>query len=129
MSVTSPEEMHRAFAEAFNKGDVDALLALYEDEAALVPQPQAEARVGKSQLREALQPFLALNGRITLTIKAIIQTGDLALNVSQWSLSGTDPDGNPVQMGGTTGEVLRRQADGSWLYVIDNPWGDAIATG
>jgi ketosteroid isomerase-like protein len=27
-------------------------------------------------------------------------------------------------MGATTAEVVRRQADGTWRYVIDNVWGD-----
>ena len=30
------------------------------------------------------------------------------------------------KMQGTTSDVLRRQADGTWLFVIDNPWGSAI---
>jgi hypothetical protein len=29
----------------------------------------------------------------------------------------------------TTAEVARRQADGSWLYVIDNAWGDQAISG
>jgi len=39
-----------------------------------------------------------------------------------WSLSGTEPDGTPVVLGATTAEVARRQADGTWRYVIDNAW-------
>jgi hypothetical protein len=29
-------------------------------------------------------------------------------------------------MEGTTSDVLRRQGDGTWLFVIDNPWGAGI---
>jgi ketosteroid isomerase-like protein len=35
---------------------------------------------------------------------------------------GTDPDGNPVSLSGLAAVVHRRQADGFWLYVIDNPF-------
>jgi ketosteroid isomerase-like protein len=38
------------------------------------------------------------------------------------------PDGSPADLGATTAEVARRQADGSWLYVIDNAWGDRATT-
>jgi ketosteroid isomerase-like protein len=29
-------------------------------------------------------------------------------------------------MEGTSTEVIRKQADGRWLFVIDNPWGVGI---
>ena len=48
---------------------------------------------------------------------------------NSWSLNGTGPDGNPVALGATTAEVARRQADGTWRYVIDNAWGDQAVTG
>ena len=36
------------------------------------------------------------------------------------------PDGNTINFGGVSTDVLRRQQDGSWLMVIDNPMGTAI---
>ena len=50
------------------------------------------------------------------------QTGDIALIRTSWHLTGTAPDGNPFDMGGQTAVVLRRQPDGNWLEVIDNPF-------
>ena len=43
MPATEPEQMHGLFEQAFNAGDIDALMALYEPDAALVPQPGAIA--------------------------------------------------------------------------------------
>ena len=37
------------------------------------------------------------------------------------------PDGSPAELGATTAEVARQQPDGTWLYVIDNAWGDLAA--
>lgn len=39
---------------------------------------------------------------------------------------GTDGDGNAVDLRGVTSELLRRQADGSWKYVIDHPFGASL---
>ncbi len=39
MVVQSPEEGARAMVDAFNGGDLDALMAFYEPGATLVPQP------------------------------------------------------------------------------------------
>jgi ketosteroid isomerase-like protein len=43
--------------------------------------------------------------------------------IGVWSFSGTGPDGEPVRLAASNADVLRRQADGSWRFVIDNPWG------
>jgi uncharacterized protein (TIGR02246 family) len=128
MPATTPERIHRLFEEAFNSGDLDALMELYEPDAALIAQPGSVAH-GSEQPRAALQGFLALKGRITLDTKLVVTVGDLAYLTNTWSLSGAGPDGNPVVLGATTAEVARRQPDGSWRYVIDNAWGDQAVGG
>ncbi len=67
-----------------------------------------------------------MKSRLTLETHSIVTAGDIALSLAKWSLSGTDPEGQPVQMNGTASDVLRRQSDGTWLFVIDNPWGISI---
>jgi uncharacterized protein (TIGR02246 family) len=122
MSARSPEELDRLFSQAFNAGDLDALVALYEPEATLAPGPGQVAR-GTKAIREALTAFLATKPKITMEPKAIAQTGDIALTSSKWELVGTGPDGKPMTMGSHSVEVCRRQPNGNWLFVIDSPWG------
>ena len=124
MALQRPEDYHRTFVEAFNAGDLDALLALYEPGASLVPQP-GQVLTGAQALRAALEGFLALKGRMTLETRAIVPSGELVLTIGHWTLSGTAPDGSPLQMAGQSAEVLRRQPDGTWLTVIDHPFSDA----
>ena len=127
MAATEPEQMHGMFEQAFNAGDIDALIALYEPDATLIPQPGAVAE-GTAAIREALRWFLDRGGRITLDTKLVLRVGDLAFLANRWSLTGgTMPDGSPAALGATTAEVARRQPDGTWLYVIDNAWGDQAA--
>lgn len=127
MPATEPAQMHPLFEQAFNAGDIEALLALYEPDAALVPQPGAIAE-GATAIRESLRWFLDRGGRISLDTKLVLRVGDLAYLANRWSLTGgTMPDGSPAELGATTAEVARRQPDGTWLYVIDNAWGDLAA--
>jgi uncharacterized protein (TIGR02246 family) len=124
MPATEPEQIHRLFEQAFNEADLDVLTALYEPEAALVPQPGAVVE-GSDAIRESLRWFLDRKGQITLDTKLVLRVGDLAYLSNRWSLTGgTMPDGSPAELGATTAEVARRQPDGTWLYVIDNAWGD-----
>jgi len=53
----------------------------------------------------------------------VFQTGGIALTHSDWTLTGTAPDGSTVNMGGKSADVMRRQPDGTWLLIIDNPFG------
>ena len=127
MPASEPAQMHRLFEDAFNAGDLEALMALYEPDATLVPQPGAVAD-GTGAIRDSLRWFLDRGGRITLDTKLVLRVGDLAYLSNRWSLTGaTMPDGSPAELGAVTAEVARLQDDGRWLYVIDNAWGDLAA--
>ena len=123
MAAREPEEAQRFWAERFTAGDLEGLLALYEPNATLMPQP-GQAVSGTAAIREALGGFLGLKPIFDLhPAKPAIRSGDLALLHSSWTLSGTGPDGSPLNLSGTTADVVRRQSDGTWLFAIDNPWG------
>ena len=71
----------------------------------------------------ANEGFLAINPQFTIEVTTA-ENGDIALLNSQWQVTGTDPEGNAVSMSGNGSEVVRRQADGSWKFIIDNPGGE-----
>ena len=121
MTARRPEEVDQLFVQAFSAGDLEALVALYEPAAALMPQP-GQVVTGREAIREALQGFLTLCGEFRVEAKSVVETGDLALVRSNWSLVGTAPGGCLVNLSGRGSEVVRRQPDGSWLYIIDTPF-------
>ena len=123
MAEHNPEEIHRSFEERFNSGDIDALLELYEDNAAFVPQPGGETLTGKAAIRQALEGFLSLKGKMTLTTRYAVRSGNIALLSGEWLLKATGEDGAPIEMGAKTAEIARLQPDGRWLYVADHPFG------
>ena len=125
MPVQDPRQLHQAWEKAYHDGDVDALVEFYEPDGTVFPQPGSPV-TGHAAMREALVPFVALRGQMQLRTTAVIENGDLALVYGDWSLTGgTDPDGNPVNMEGRSTEIMRRQSDGSWRDVIDDPYSQA----
>jgi ketosteroid isomerase-like protein len=122
MPAHKPEELDVLFANAINTGDLDAAIKLYEPGASLMPEPGAVVS-GTKAVREALGGFLAMKPRITLDARKLAEAGGIALTTSKWVLEGTGPDGKPMKMEGQSAEVARRQPDGTWLFVIDNPYG------
>ena len=118
----TPEQVLASVVDGINAGNLDALMALYEPHAAFAAQPGSLA-AGWSGVRASLAAFTAMNGTLDLQVTRVLQVDDLALVVGAWSFAGTGPDGEPVTLTGRNADVLRRQPDGSWRFVIDNPWG------
>lgn len=121
MAARRPEEVDQLFVQAFSAGDLEALAALYEPDAVLVQQSGLVV-TGNEAIRGALQGLLTLCGEFRFELKSVVETGVLALVRSDWSLVGTAPGGCLVNLSGRAAEVVRRQPDGTWLYVIDNPF-------
>ena len=127
MPAHSPEEVHELFTTLFSAGDLDALLSLYEPGATMLPNP-GPAVSGHDGIRAVLLAFLALKPKFEMHLKKVVKTDDLALLFSAWKLQGSDPNGGgAIEMAGQTSDVVRRQADGSWLFVIDIPFGAEAA--
>ena len=116
MSRATPEQLLKSIVDGINTGDIEALMTLYEPDAAFASQPGSLAH-GPAGVRDSIGAFLAMKGTL------VLEAGGLALVVGVWSFAGTGSDGNPVTLTGRNADVLRRQADGSWRFVIDNPWG------
>ena len=122
MAARSPEEIDGIFERELNAANLDGLLALYEPGAAFTAEP-GKVVTGTAAIREAIQGFLSLKPRITLTPRVLANAGDIAMVSSKWSLKGSAPDGSPVDLSGESVEILRRQPDGTWKFIIDSPWG------
>lgn len=123
-SAREPEDCDRMLLAALQAGDIDASVALYEPGAALFAK-SGEVVVGHDAIRASNAALIAL--KPTFHIERIVTTisgdGGIATTRMKASLEGTRPDGRPVRSALHTLEVLRRQPDGSWRYVIDDPFG------
>ena len=118
----TPEQVLQSIVDGINAGNIEALMSLYEPDAAFAAQPGKLAH-GLPGVRSSLAAFIGMRGRLDLDVTRVLEASDLALVAGVWSFMGTGPDGEPVKLTGHNADVLRRQSDGSWRFVIDNPWG------
>ncbi len=124
MPAYTPEECDLLLIEAMNKGDLDAMVALYEPNASFVLFDSGHVVTGRAAIREAFQDVLALQLKYTVEVNVVPSAeGNLALTSTKFSATGKDTTGQAITMSGTTVEVVRRQPDGTWLFAIDNPRG------
>lgn len=122
--VASLDQLNLAFADRFNAGDLDGLMALNAADVVFVPAP-GQPLQGEEAVRGALEQFLGLNLPITMAVRHVFQNGDTGLAIADWSITGTGPDGSEVALSGTTADVAAYDAEHGWRYVVDNPFGTA----
>jgi uncharacterized protein (TIGR02246 family) len=124
MPANKPEECDLLIAEYINAGNLDAAVELYESDATFVAEP-GKAITGHTAIREVFKGMLAGKPRLTMKVPIVLQNGELALTVSDYTVVMTGADGKPSTISARGTEVVRRQADGTWRFVIDNPTGTA----
>jgi uncharacterized protein (TIGR02246 family) len=122
----NPLETVELLDDAFNRGDLEAILSFYEEGAAMVMEPGRLAK-GKPQVREAYEWILSnIKGTARQEKTHVIESDDIALFTSKWSFTGATSDGTKVSRESFASVILRKQGDGQWLIVVDNSWGPAV---
>lgn len=106
----TPEDLTRLFVERANAKDAEGLSLLYEEDAVMA-YPPGKQTVGRAAIRElwenALPHMPAFEPEEPLPT---LRSGDLALTSTA-----------PKDDAGARAQVVRRQPDGSWLRVLDQP--------
>jgi ketosteroid isomerase-like protein len=117
-----PEDLLNSQVEEFNKGNISFLMTLYEKDACFASKSGQVVKNPES-IRRTLQSFIDMGTKLEARVKRVLQANDLTLLITEWTINGTEPDGKPINLTGRGTVVLRRQSDGVWLIVIENPWG------
>jgi uncharacterized protein (TIGR02246 family) len=105
-----PEDLTRLFVEFGNAGDAEGLANLYEPDA-IVAFPPGKLTVGRDAIKALYEQMLAAKPHFQLeTPLPTLLMGDIALTATP-----------ALDEAGARAQVVRRQADGSWLRVLDRP--------
>jgi uncharacterized protein (TIGR02246 family) len=115
---TMAQDAHATLAAAFNTGDVATVLGMYDYNGIFVPEP-GKTVSGKEKFEEAIKAILAIKGKMEIRTVYCLQTGNLAVGRSEWSIT----DGEEVKISAKGIEVMRQETDGGWKIVIDHAFG------
>jgi uncharacterized protein (TIGR02246 family) len=122
----SPAQLMTLFAERAATGNAAGLVALYEPGAVFEPQLGVVLR-GVDEIRPALTELAELRPRIEYAGHPdVVIVDDIAIVSNSWTMTAELPDGTTHLEGGVSADVLRRQIDGTWLVLIDQPRGATL---
>jgi uncharacterized protein (TIGR02246 family) len=106
----TPEDLTRLFVERANAKDAEGLALLYEEDAVMA-YPPGQQTVGRAAIQKFWEEALAHMPRFEPEPPLpILISGDLALTSTP-----------PKDGAGARAQVVRRQPDGTWLRVLDQP--------
>jgi ketosteroid isomerase-like protein len=112
----TPQDLTRLFVERANAGDAEGVALLYEEDAVMA-YPPGSVTVGREAIRKLFDQFLAKAPRFEPEPPLpTLMSGELALTATP-----------PHDEAGARAQVVRRQPDGTWLRVLDQP--EFISTG
>jgi len=111
--------------ESFHSGDIEGVMASYEKNATVVFEPGKPVSA-PAILRKMFEDAFALNPSFSYSGHEVFINNDIAVHYAPWKMKGKAPDGTDIEQSGLSVTVLRRQLDGTWLMVIDNPHGQNL---
>jgi ketosteroid isomerase-like protein len=105
-----PEDLTRLFVERANEGDAAGIAALYEENAVMAYPPGSQT-TGRDAIRALWEKVLANAPHFEpeAPLPTLI-SGDIALTATA-----------PKDGAGARAQVARRQPDGTWLRLLDQP--------
>jgi len=105
-----PEDLTRLFVERTNDGDAAGIAELYEEHAVMAYPPGGQT-VGREAIRVLWEKVLASAPRFEQEESLpTLLSGDIALTSTA-----------PKDDVGARAQVARRQPDGTWLRLLDQP--------
>ena len=114
-----------SMTNAFHAGELSEVMNSYESEASIAFEP-GQVISDRLAIEQMFQGAFSLNPRFNYSGHEVMISGNLAIHIAPWTMRATSLDGQTITQSGLSVSVLRKQQDGRWLLVIDNPHGQHL---
>ena len=115
---SNAQDVHKSLAAAYNTGDLDTVLSMYDVNGIFVPEPGRPVS-GNEQFQAAVKSILSIKGKMEINTVYCLEAGDVAIGRSEWSIR----DEGETRVAAKGIELLKKQADGTWKVLIDHAFG------
>lgn len=111
-----------SMTSAYRNKDIERVMESYENGLNVVFE-RGQPVEDFEQVKAMFEGSFHLNPTFEYAGHEVFVSGDIAIHIAPWTMVGTLPDGEEIGDSGLSVAVLRRQENGKWLIVIDNPYG------
>ena len=115
---TKAQDVHKSLAAAYNTGDLNTVLSMYDVSGIIVAEPNKPVS-GSEKFEAAVKGILSITGKMEINTVYCLEAGDVAIGRSEWSIR----DGAETKVAAKGIELLKRQADGTWKVLVDHAFG------
>lgn len=120
MKANTPQECNTLLAKAFNEQDMDTAISFFENESIFIDHERKEY-ISLMAIKNSEQAVVDMKPKFEIETVGVTKVDSIALLRSKWHLVETK-DNKPVKLTLNDIEVVRKQKDSSWLYIIGNPF-------
>lgn len=118
-SVAAVRTVLDQWMAAFNAHDVDALMALYDEEATYAPHG-GPRKTDLPTIRESFVADFAISPRVFFEEEVAIAEASLGYITGRFTLQGKHPESqSDIQQAGRVVVVFRKSPEGSWKLLFD----------
>jgi len=111
-------ELSNAFVAAFNEGDMEAWIELWDENAIQMPAGHPR-RIGKTQIRAGSQSWFERTGsNIQIHLDEVSICDDRAYAHGAYEFEYSGNGRGSASQAGSFLDILQKQADGSWKILV-----------
>ena len=119
---TDPHDADEYFLEAVRNGDVKTAMTCFDKEAVYIGK-DSKPISGMDNIEKVITELCKMKPDIKVYEHQMSPVGiDMMYWLDKWTMTATDQQGNPIDMKGASANMMRKNADGIWLWLVDNPF-------
>lgn len=118
---TIPEGNVKYFRDCIRRGDLKGAMSCFDPEAVYIERDGQEVR-GLDHIEKSLESICSWKPEIIGIKQRLNIVGDIAIWIDKYTVKAKMPNGDPMEMEGVTACIMKRNIDGIWLWLVDNPF-------
>ena len=119
----TPADAVHYFRSCIKTGNAMGAISCFEPDAIYIDHCGKKFS-GLGEIKEVIYGLCSWQPDVVGGLSNLTVIENLAMWSDQWEMTGKTPDGQIIEMTGHTSCLMRRNKEGVWLWLIDNPFGN-----
>ena len=119
---TNPDEADEYFMNCIREGNVKNAMTCFDPEGVYMDK-DGNAISGLTNIEKVVANLYNMRADVKVYEHKNAPVGyDMMYWLDKSTMTATDQQGNPINKKGASAKMMRKSADGIWLWLVDNPF-------